>query len=358
MTKNIVMILFFVFCTACENPWRSETTVHTDKEDTSTPPPNLPPGNEGGNGGSDIGLEFIDASHRAIREIEDNLSLFKEVTPSQIRAALASASVMVVDVPLVVTFNEMQQESVAQNIPERKLILINRFRWMSLPTSRLQEGIALHELLGIMGIEGTGAYTISGRYMEKFHLSSFDLTLNDSRKEMLVSCTDFKRSQYTISGVGLSDLIVKIVPIEADEKERMKSFLKNVGFEDYDAATELSFRLSTYICFFDVRDPSHIDCNGLNEISSRSILVDITTAAGEVKQHWFTNFNFSIYRLESEAIKNMPEELRSSVHSFVFGSEGVNLMLLKASSADPSRIPEANPTLVSLPLSFDSRTCR
>jgi hypothetical protein len=87
--------------------------------------------------------------------------------------------VITVDTKLEVSENGVKQSSVAENFPERKLILINRSRWSEIKNERVKEGIALHEFASLKGLESTGRYSESAKYLAIFGLSVDSMTRSD-----------------------------------------------------------------------------------------------------------------------------------------------------------------------------------
>ncbi|RZA06616.1 MAG: hypothetical protein EOP11_09865 [Proteobacteria bacterium] len=134
-------------------------------------------------GGDEVGLEFRNAFATALRAVRDG-SIQGAFTVEALEETVAKAHVIVVDESLSVRFGDTKQDSVAVNIPADTLIKVNRARWRGLKTDRLKEAVALHEVLSLMGIERTGYYETSARYLEKAGLSGWLVSgMNPGREQ-------------------------------------------------------------------------------------------------------------------------------------------------------------------------------
>jgi hypothetical protein len=122
-------------------------------------------------GGDEVGLEFHAAFHSALQELKNkDLATFKQIANAQIELVAKNAKVIVVDEALDVHVKDLIQDSVAANEPHTMTIMINRARWNAIKSPHLKEAIALHEILSLKGLEETGFYPISGRFLN----SSFE----------------------------------------------------------------------------------------------------------------------------------------------------------------------------------------
>ena len=122
-------------------------------------------------GGDEAGLEFTNAYSFALEEIHKNYpDLAAKLAAYQLDGILDEVKIFVDDKPLHVDAGDGQQESVAVNEPATMRIWINRLRWNATTHPRIRQAIALHEVLSLRGVEGTGRYGISGAYLAKFNL--------------------------------------------------------------------------------------------------------------------------------------------------------------------------------------------
>ncbi len=125
------------------------------------------PGDTGG--GDELSMEF-DASLRTAVEFMrvSGKSEFAPIVGLDWEKILKNTRKLTVDRRLFVTRDGAKQECVAINHRSKRLIEINRARWKNLPSPRLKEGIALHEVLSLLGLEETGLYHFSGQYLALF----------------------------------------------------------------------------------------------------------------------------------------------------------------------------------------------
>lgn len=135
-------------------------------------------------GGDDIGLEFMGSFINALKMIRlKNPDLARRVVNVNPLTDLVDTSILVVERPLYVTNNGVQQDSVATNDRLTGLIQINGPRWRAIVNPRIKEGIALHEVLSLKDIEHTGYYPISGQYVAYFGLQTDTLIGGSLRYE-------------------------------------------------------------------------------------------------------------------------------------------------------------------------------
>ena len=133
------------------------------------------------NGGDDIAMEFQQAFYGAMLEISKNQpELYAQIREHDLSSVAKGAEFLIVDTPLKVVLGGIEQESVAANEPATKTIYINRARWRSITDVRVFEGIALHEVASLKGLERTGVYTYSAQYLSIFSLSTTTLASGTS----------------------------------------------------------------------------------------------------------------------------------------------------------------------------------
>jgi hypothetical protein len=117
-------------------------------------------------GGDPLALEFTQAANSALAVLEASPATFPEIVGAHLDTVIAKAKVLISDAPLTVEENGVTQESVAVNYPSTQTVVINRSRWEAIATYDVKSAVALHEILGLKGIESTGVYTISQRYLQ------------------------------------------------------------------------------------------------------------------------------------------------------------------------------------------------
>ncbi|RZA09913.1 MAG: hypothetical protein EOP11_00120 [Proteobacteria bacterium] len=114
---------------------------------------------------ADFEAAFARAESAILSEMPD---LQNEIPLSRLSELLRSARIEGTEEVLLVTAGEGEQESVAVNEPANRFILINRARWAAIASEHVKEAVALHEALSLAGLESTGAYPFSARYLAKF----------------------------------------------------------------------------------------------------------------------------------------------------------------------------------------------
>jgi hypothetical protein len=122
-------------------------------------------GKELGNGGDARGLEFRALASQALDELAK--SGIATATPgkiSRLRETLASAIILSVSKPLIVTANGIEQDCAVVNVPQIKSILISD-KWDGITDSRVKRAMTVHELEGLLGEEKTGVYMLSADYL-------------------------------------------------------------------------------------------------------------------------------------------------------------------------------------------------
>jgi|GEM_PF-4844413 len=128
------------------------------------------------NGGDNIGLEFHESFAAAIKKAEGRApDLARELEAAGLTQALAVARVIVVDEPLRIRIAGKLQDSVAANERESQTIYVNRAKWQSLDDQILREAIAIHEVASLKGLETTGSYSLSSRYLIAFDRRAGDI---------------------------------------------------------------------------------------------------------------------------------------------------------------------------------------
>lgn len=125
-----------------------------------------------GGGGDEIALEFQQYAAQALKDIQSQPEAFQKYSLKEISSILSDIQIVVVDESLDVETNELIQNSVAVNIPDKNLIFVNRARWKAVEDVRMKKAISLHELLSLKKIEQTGYYPFSSKYLNSLGVSS------------------------------------------------------------------------------------------------------------------------------------------------------------------------------------------
>lgn len=122
-----------------------------------------------GHGGDPLGLEFKNAAATAIGAVKANHAVFSKLDGANLLKILHQSRVLVSDQRLnVKTKNDGDQDSAAINYHSRSgdVIVINRSRWNAIESADVKQALALHEVLGLSGVEDTGNYSQSQLYLE------------------------------------------------------------------------------------------------------------------------------------------------------------------------------------------------
>lgn len=125
------------------------------------------PGDSGG--GDEVGLEFHSSFQSSLEIIRvSGWREFDQLQRIDWAKALKGIKILTTDRKLFVTSDGVKQEVVALNTPSKKMVEVSRARWKALASPRKKEGIALHEILSLIGLERTGFYPYSGLFLAKF----------------------------------------------------------------------------------------------------------------------------------------------------------------------------------------------
>ncbi len=121
----------------------------------------------GTRGGDDVGIEFSRTINDVIADVASfGGAAFPELSTMRLAQVAKDVKIIVVADALIVTPNGTPQESVAVNQPAAMLILVNRARWAAIIDEAIRRSVVFHELLGLMGIEDSALYQLSGRYAQ------------------------------------------------------------------------------------------------------------------------------------------------------------------------------------------------
>lgn len=213
-----------------------------------------------GNGGDEIALEFQNAAISALEESED-LGLIKADQLELLRDTALNATILVTENPLASIRNGTEQESIAVNVPSSRTIIINRFRWTDISNPYLQAGIALHEVLSLQGIEGTGNYKISGAYLASFKLAFRDIAPLGKGESEIVNCSDYTGSLFSVTGLRKGLQRTSITPVSEGARATVKAFAEKLGVPYPEYVTGISLVVPEKDCQFDPRNRGIIKCN-------------------------------------------------------------------------------------------------
>ena len=123
-------------------------------------------GSDAGNGGNEIALEFFNAGKRALQIYNKVLSTYPELKGKDLVQALEKTQILVSSTTLYVDKDGVRQESTAMNFENPSTIVVHDKKWKRISQLAIKEALALHEVLGLVGIEKTGDYHISKGYLQ------------------------------------------------------------------------------------------------------------------------------------------------------------------------------------------------
>lgn len=147
MTKTLLLTLIFLL------PGEAPARDRTDGRD--------------GNGGNEIALEFKVLGAKAIAAVLASPAHYPEVQGLALAKKLEAASVIVSPEPLFVKVGGFVQECTAKNYRDPDTIVIAKANWQRIQSEPVKQALALHEVLGLAGVEGTGDYRVSNRFLLK-----------------------------------------------------------------------------------------------------------------------------------------------------------------------------------------------
>ena len=142
--KTVLFALFLSFCSFAMSP---------DVE-----------GREG-DGGDPVALDFQRQAQVAISYVKSEKESFPALQTVDLVAVLLNTRYYVVDTPQYVSRDGVSQEVAVVNYKDPHTDVINRMRWKAIKEESIKKALALHELLSLEGIEGTGNYSHSQAYL-------------------------------------------------------------------------------------------------------------------------------------------------------------------------------------------------
>lgn len=124
-------------------------------------------GSEGGNGGDPVALDFQRSALDALLDLQEKPELYPELRGLPLRKILKEAQIYVVEEPLPVREGDITQMPSVVNYKNPNRFVIYRAGWLAETNrpERIRRALALHELLGLVGVERTGIYWICQTYL-------------------------------------------------------------------------------------------------------------------------------------------------------------------------------------------------
>lgn len=120
-----------------------------------------------GNGGDTLALSFLKRANTALNEASTDKDLRRQLPNKKLKRLIANLHVLVSDKPLYAKDSEATQTSVAINYYEggKAYVIIHRQGWEEIQDPDIEKAIAFHEVLSLAGLESTGRYPISYKYL-------------------------------------------------------------------------------------------------------------------------------------------------------------------------------------------------
>jgi hypothetical protein len=199
-------------------------------------------GNEGAEGGDEVGMEFQLIARKALRDIKNNYpEIGYRFSPEAYMFYVFNTTTLVVDEDLNLIVKGARQDSVAVNIASEKIIYLNRARWNQISDQRVKYGIVLHEYLSLMGLESTGMYNISAQYMSLLGApKTAAFPVKNSLGFTSFQC-DNQNGFYQAVLSSQSELEATLTVAPGKYEERLQKFARMSGVES-EGVVGISFR--------------------------------------------------------------------------------------------------------------------
>jgi hypothetical protein len=118
-----------------------------------------------GNSGNPTALDFAKSAQAAIQVVDADPLDYPGVQNSNLENILENAHILVSEIPYYVNQDGVQQRAAAVNYQDSDLIVIDQELWSEIGDLSIKKALALHEVLGLAGLEQTGDYPISEKYL-------------------------------------------------------------------------------------------------------------------------------------------------------------------------------------------------
>jgi hypothetical protein len=117
-------------------------------------------------GGDPLALEFKATASVALQSLRSMKGApFNTVNLGLLQTKINTSKIIVTDQPLNISVDGFVQVSAAENDPSQNLIIINRKSYEGISGTDVQQALALHEFLSLMGVESTANYPISSQFL-------------------------------------------------------------------------------------------------------------------------------------------------------------------------------------------------
>lgn len=174
-----------------------------------------------GNGGDSRAMDFYNVALESIKKIKDNEAKYPEVKNIDLEAILEKTEILVSEVPVYSLKGELRQFSTVINFKNPDTIVIYGPKWNDIKNKSVKYALALHEVLSLAGIEETGSYLVSNRFLASAGvICSSGLCENIPRFNCSLYKMPFstnKHEKLAVAQVGYAGTSNEIVNVEAGE---------------------------------------------------------------------------------------------------------------------------------------------
>jgi hypothetical protein len=118
-----------------------------------------------GNSGNTLALEFVKDAREAVEAVEKDGIDYPELQSAHLEQVLENAKIIASDTPLYRSIDGVNQRADAINFHNPDTIVLDEGLWHEITDPNVRKALALHELLGLAGLEESGLYPISGKYL-------------------------------------------------------------------------------------------------------------------------------------------------------------------------------------------------
>ena len=199
-------------------------------------------------GGDEIGLEFQKIAHATLADLKTHQPfLYEQLKNKNLESVIENLYVVTVDTPLKILVGTSYQDSVAVNDPKESLILVQRARWENVKDERIKAGIVLHEILSLVGIEETGFYPISSRYVTALGAPSDSIKTVKDQDHTYLSCLDTSSAALVFSITPDYLLKSEVRAFSNENLIALQSFALAWGIQDVSNIIGMTFDINTRI---------------------------------------------------------------------------------------------------------------
>jgi hypothetical protein len=159
-----------------------------------------------GNGGNPIALDFLQNARAAVAATQKDPVDYPQLQNVNLDSLLENADILVSATPIYVKKNGIEQRVAAENFPDSDSIWIDQDFWTELNDTAIKQALALHEVLGLAGLEETGQYPISQKYLSSLGVNcTRDLCVPQELAGNPVLCSSASSASYLVGSEDSSE---------------------------------------------------------------------------------------------------------------------------------------------------------